>query len=187
MWPLLEKVQGTILFDRTRMEIKGESGKTNGVDVSNVKAVIPDLLADAPVLDIDGNAAGTLQNLVQYTLDSPVATWIDHFTDETKASGNATLGLKLHLPLHKMIDAKVKGILKFNNNNVTLQNVIPMMSGTTGQLEFDEKGLTLNGVKSTFLGGPLTVSGGTQKDGNILIKADGTPVSYTHLTLPTKA
>ncbi|MFC7288230.1 YhdP family protein [Herminiimonas glaciei] len=174
MWPLLEKVKGTILFDRTRMEIKGESGKTNGADVSNVKAVIPDLLSDNPVLEIDGNAAGTLQTLVQYTLDSPVAEWIDHFTDETKASGNATLGLKLQLPLHKMIDAKVQGILKFNNNNVTLQNVIPMMSGTTGQLEFNEKGLTLNGVKSTFLGGPLTVSGGTQKDGNILIKADGT-------------
>jgi uncharacterized protein (TIGR02099 family) len=174
MWPLLEKVKGTILFDRTRMEIKGESGKTNGADVSNVKAVIPDLLADNPVLEIDGNAAGTLQTLVQYTLDSPVAEWIDHFTDETKASGNATLGLKLQLPLHKMIDAKVQGILKFNNNNVTLQNVIPMMSGTTGQLEFNEKGLTLNGIKSTFLGGPLTVSGGTQKDGNILIKGDGT-------------
>ncbi|ABR90610.1 Uncharacterized conserved protein [Janthinobacterium sp. Marseille] len=174
MWPLLEKVKGTILFDRTRMEIKGESGKTNGADVSNVKAVIPDLLADNPVLEIDGNAAGTLQTLVQYTLDSPVAEWIDHFTDETKASGNATLGLKLQLPLHKMIDAKVQGILKFNNNNVTLQNVIPMMSGTTGQLEFNEKGLTLNGIKSTFLGGPLTVTGGTQKDGNILIKGDGT-------------
>ncbi len=174
MWPLLEKVKGTILFDRTRMEIKGESGKTNGADVSNVKAVIPDLLADNPVLEIDGNAASTLQTLVQYTLDSPVAEWIDHFTDETKASGNATLGLKLQLPLHKMIDAKVQGILKFNNNNVTLQNVIPMMSGTTGQLEFNEKGLTLNGIKSTFLGGPLTVTGGTQKDGNILIKGDGT-------------
>ncbi|MES2024038.1 MAG: YhdP family protein [Pseudomonadota bacterium] len=174
MWPLLEKVKGTIQFDRTRMEIKGESGKTNGVDVSNVKAVIPDLLADDPMLEIDGSAAGTMQNLVKYTVDSPVATWIDHFTDETKATGNGTLGLKLQLPLNRLIDAKVQGVLKFANNNVTLQNVIPLMSGVTGQLEFNEKGLTLNGIKSTFLGGPLTVGGGTQKDGNILIKADGT-------------
>ena len=174
LWPLLEKVKGTILFDRIRMEIKGESGKTQGTEVSNVKAVIADLLATDPVLEIDGHAAGTLQDMVQYTVDSPVAGWIGHFTDETKASGNATLALNLKLPLNQMIEAKVRGVVKFANNNVILQNVIPSITQTNGELEFDEKGLTLKGIKGNFLGGPLTVAGGTQKDGNILIKADGT-------------
>ncbi len=173
LWPLLEKVKGTILFDRTRMEIKGESGKTHGAEVSNVKAVIADLLATDPVLEIDGKAAGTLQDMVQYTVDSPVATWIGHFTDETRATGNATLALSLKLPLHQMLDAKVQGALKFANNNVILQNGIPALMQANGQLDFDEKGLTLKGIKANFLGGPLTVTGGTQKDGTILIKADG--------------
>lgn len=174
MWPLLEKVKGTILFDRTRMEIKGESGKTHGTEVSNVKAVIADLLSSEPVLEIDGHAAGTLQDMVQYTVDSPVAGWIGHFTDETKATGNANLALSLKLPLHQMIEAKVQGALKFANNNVILQNGIPSLMQANGQLDFDEKGLTLKGIKANFLGGPLTVTGGTQKEGNILIKADGT-------------
>lgn len=174
MWPLLEKVKGTILFDRTRMEIDGESGYTHGATVSDVKAVVPDLLSSDPVLEIDGSAAGPLHDLVQYTVDSPVAGWIGHFTDETKAGGNATLGLKLQLPLNHLIDAKVKGMLKFAGNEVTLMNAMPAMTQTSGQLEFDEKGVTLNGIKAGFLGGPLTVSGGSQKDGSIVIKADGT-------------
>ncbi|CAL61047.1 Conserved hypothetical protein [Herminiimonas arsenicoxydans] len=174
LWPLLENVKGTILFDRTRMEIKGESGSTHGAQVSNVKAVVADLLANEPVLEIDGRAAGSLQDMVQYTVDSPVATWIGHFTDETKASGNATLALNLTLPLHQMTEAKVRGVVKFANNNVILQNAIPPITQTGGELEFDEKGLTLKNIKANFLGGPLTVTGGTQKDGTILIKAGGT-------------
>ncbi len=174
LWPLLEKVKGTILFDRTRMEIIGESGKTHGAELSNVKAVVADLLSAEPVLEIDGNAAGNLQDMVQYTVDSPVSDWIGNFTNETKATGKATLALSLKLPLHQLLDAKVKGELKLANNNVVLQNGIPVLTQANGQLNFNEKGLTLNGVKANFLGGPLTVTGGTQKDGNILIKADGT-------------
>lgn len=173
LWPLLEKVKGTILFDRTRMEIKGDTGMTHGANLSNVKAVIPDLLSSDAMLEIDGHAAGALQDLVRYTVDSPVAGWIGHFTDETKASGDASLALKLQLPLHHLIDAKVLGLVKFNNNNVTLQNAIPALMQSNGQLEFNETGLQLNGIKANFLGGPLAVTGGSQKDGSILIKAEG--------------
>jgi uncharacterized protein (TIGR02099 family) len=37
--------------------------------------------------------------------------------------------------------------------------------------------VTLSGIRASFLGGPVIVSGGTQKDGNILIKADGSLTS----------
>ncbi|WP_325512547.1 YhdP family protein [Oxalicibacterium sp.] len=177
LWPLLDKINGTIQFDRTRMEIHADSGHTHGATVSDVKAVVPDLLSDNLMLEIDGNAAGPLQDLVQYTIDSPVAGWIGHFTDETKASGNATLALKLQLPLNHIIDAKVNGKLRFANNNVTLMNAMPQMTQTNGQLEFDEKGVTLDGIKTSFLGGVLALTGGSQKDGAILIKADGNMTS----------
>ncbi|HTH45708.1 MAG TPA: YhdP family protein [Oxalicibacterium sp.] len=173
MWPLLEKIKGGILFDRTRMEITADTAATHGAKLTNVKAVVPDLLAEGSVLQIDGHAAGSLQDLVQYTVDSPVAGWIGHFTDETKASGDASLALKLQLPLHHMSDAKVLGVLKFDNNSVTLQNAMPAMTQANGTLEFNESGVQLKGIKASFLGGPLTVAGGSQKNGDIVIKADG--------------
>src|SRR5690606_17515297 len=119
LWPLLEDIQGSILFDKTRMEVRGQSAHTHGTQVSDVLAVVPDLLSHESVLHIDGNAHGPLQNFLGYTVDSPVGEWIGHFTDETRGSGDASLALKLALPLHHMHDAKVDGVLTFDNNGVT--------------------------------------------------------------------
>src|SRR5690606_36671163 len=122
---------------------------------------------------VDGDAAGPLQNFIQFTNDSPVAQWIGYFTEETRASGNAKLGLKLNLPLHRLTDAKVNGTLHFSGNTVTLQNALPPLEGTNGKLEFNESGFSIGSIKSNFIGGPVTISGGTQSDGSTLVNAEG--------------
>lgn len=172
-WPLLEAIDGTISFDRTRMEIVADSARTHNVALSDVKAVIPDLLASDSVLAIDGTADGPLQEFVDYTKDSPVAEWIGHFTEHTRATGAARLALKLELPLQRLEQSKVFGSLQFANNDVVLLNAMPSLLGTIGKLDFNEKGVTLGGIKAGFLGGPVAISGGTQRDGNIVIRADG--------------
>ena len=173
LWPQLEEINGTIEFDRTRMEINAESAKTHGVAISKAKVSIADLLAHDMLLMVDGSVDGSLQDFVRYTVDSPVSEWIGHFTEETKASGNAKLALKLQLPLMRLIESKVEGALQFANNEVTLQNAMPPLLSTVGKLDFNERGLTLRGIKANFVGGPLTVTGGSQRDGNIVIKAEG--------------
>jgi uncharacterized protein (TIGR02099 family) len=173
MWPLLEKINGTLSFDRTRMEIHAQSARSSGVDLSNVKAVIPDLASSERELLIDGEANGPLQEFVRFTNESPVEGWIAQFTDETKASGNAKLSLNLQMPLAHLVETKVKGALQLNNNQVALRNSIPPLSNATGKLEFNEKGFNLNAIRANFLGGPVTVSGGTQRDGTIMVKSEG--------------
>jgi uncharacterized protein YhdP len=65
------------------MEIRGDTATTGGVALTNVKAVIPDLTVFDTLLDIDGNAAGPMQEFLKYVTASPVLGWIEHFTDET--------------------------------------------------------------------------------------------------------
>jgi uncharacterized protein (TIGR02099 family) len=173
LWPVIEQINGNILFDRTRMEITASSAKTSGTNLSRVKAVIPDLSVPDMLLTVDGDAAGPLQNFLRFTIDSPVAGWIGHFTEETKGSGNAKLALKLQLPLANMPTSKVHGALQFAGNTVTLMNAMPPLAATNGKLEFYENGFAIGGIKSNFLGGPVTISGGTQRDGTTLVKADG--------------
>ncbi|HYD79701.1 MAG TPA: YhdP family protein [Paucimonas sp.] len=173
LWPLLEQINGHIAFDGTRMEIRANSARTHNVALSNVSAVIPDLAAQHPLLSIEGNASGPLQELVGYTVDSPVLDWIGHFTEETRATGNAKLALKLQMPLDHLENSRVQGTLQFAGNEVVLQNAMPPLQATTGKLEFNEHGVTLSGVRANFLGGPVAVAGGTQKDGNIVIRAEG--------------
>ncbi|HVL77528.1 MAG TPA: YhdP family protein [Noviherbaspirillum sp.] len=172
-WPIIDQINGRIAFDRNRMDIFADSARSSGTQLSRVKVVIPDLLADEPLLTVDGEAAGPLQNFVRFTHDSPVGQWIDNFTETTRATGSARLALQLQLPLAHMEDAKVRGTLQFAGNTVHLFEPLPPLSGASGALEFNEKGFSLPGVRANFLGGPVSLNGGTQRDGSILVRADG--------------
>lgn len=173
LWPVIDDIKGNFIFERARMEINGDTAKTLGADLRKVKAVIPDLLSAGSVLNIDGNASGQLQTMLAYVSASPVAGWLGHFLAESKASANAGLTLKLQLPLRHMIDAKVNGVLQFANNDVVLQPGIPLVTGVNGKLEFNERGVNLGTLKGGALGGPIVISGGSQKDNSIRVRLDG--------------
>jgi uncharacterized protein (TIGR02099 family) len=172
-WPLLDQIDGTLSFNRSRLEIHAAAATTQNVALSAVKAVVPDLLVDDVVLDIDGEARGPLQEFVHYANASPVIDWIGGFTEQTRASGDARLALKLRLPLGRPEQATVLGSLLFANNDVVLQDAMPPLSGVSGRLEFTEQGFTLHGMRAGFVGGPVSAFGGTQKDGSIAIRAEG--------------
>lgn len=174
LWPVLEDVKGTVSIDRTRLDIHAESGKTHGVTVTDVRASIADVLKIDSLLEIDGTATGAMQNFLGYVKDSPVAHWIGNFTEESKATGDTRLQLKLQLPLRNIVEAKADGSLQFMNNDIALVAGLPTVYRTSGKLEFNERGFNLNGIKGMFLNEPVTVTGGTQRDGNTLVRAEGT-------------
>ncbi|MGV3741732.1 MAG: YhdP family protein, partial [Burkholderiaceae bacterium] len=172
-WPLLEEIDGRFSVDRARMQIHADSAKTFNVQIADVDALIPDLLSPDNVLEIDGKASGALQDFVGYVNNSPVAGFIDDFTEETKATGDAKLKLKLQLPLHAMKEAKVQGTVQFADNSIILQDMMPWITNANGELAFHEKGFALNGIKANFLGGSAAVSGGTQRDGTTSVRVEG--------------
>ena len=174
LWPLAENINGSIVFDRARMDIHADTARTFGIPLTNVRAVIPELGAHESMLDIDGNAAGGLQDFLRYVAATPVLEWIGHFTEDARGTGQAKLGLKLHLPLANLHDARVQGSLQLQNNDVTLFPELPPIQAALGKIEFSEHGVNLNGVGASFLGGPLVLSGGTQREGGIVIRMAGT-------------
>ncbi|MES2261306.1 MAG: YhdP family protein [Pseudomonadota bacterium] len=173
LWPQADKIKGSFLFEGTRMEIRGDTAVTGNIALSNVKAVIADLGSHDSLLEIDGSAAGTMTDYLKYVAASPVLEWIGHFTDETSASGNAKLALKLQLPLAHLHDSKVVGVLQLQGNDVVLWHDMPPVLAATGKIEFNEKGVNLNGLAGNCIGGPIAVSGGTQRDGSIQIRLAG--------------
>lgn len=173
VWPVADKIKGSFLFEGVRMEIRGDTAVTGNVALSNVKAVIPDLSIHDSMLEIDGTALGAMQDYVHYVAASPVLEWIGNFTDETSSTGNARLGLSLRLPLASLHDSKVQGVLQLLGNDVTLWHDMPPVLGATGKIEFNEKGVNLSGLSGSFVGGPVAVSGGTQRDGSIQVRLAG--------------
>lgn len=174
LWPLAEAIEGRIAFDRARMEINGKSLRTLGVALTNVKAVIPDLGAhERMMLEIDGTGSGPLQEFLRYVALTPVLDWIGHFTEETRASGNAKLGLKLRMPLSHLHDTKVQGNLQLQNNDVSLFPDLPTLHAAQGRIDFHDHGFGLAGIRASFLGEPVTVAGGTERDGSTRVLLDG--------------
>ncbi|QRX81395.1 YhdP family protein [Glaciimonas sp. PAMC28666] len=174
LWPILEKINGTIAVDRTRLQIKADSARTTNVALTNVVATVPDLLSHDAMLNISGSGAGAFGDFLTFVNNSPVEHWIGSFTKDSEGKGNAQLQLDLHIPMAHAFDSKVNGTVQFLNNDVVLQKIIPPLQSVNGKLEFNQKGFNLNGLKGTFLGGPVQASGGTQPDGQSKIKIDGT-------------
>ncbi|MBC3805814.1 TIGR02099 family protein [Undibacterium seohonense] len=172
-WPVVDSIKGSFIFERGRMEIRGDTASTNMVPLKKVRAVIPDLLDHHPVLLIDGLAAGNLQAMVNYVKASPVDDWIGKFLHDTTAAGNAQLNLKLELPLNEIDTSKVNGVLQLNAVETNLQPDLPQITGLIGKVEFNERGVNLNSVRGNLLGGAAQASGGSQKDGAIKIKIEG--------------
>ncbi|MRW87634.1 TIGR02099 family protein [Pseudoduganella sp. FT26W] len=173
LWPQAEHIKGSFLFEGARMEIRGDTATTAGAALSNVKAVIPDLSVHDSMLEIDGNAAAPMQEFLRYVSISPVLDWISRFTEETQASGNAKLALSLRIPLAHAIDTKVQGTVQLANNDIVLMNDLPVVQSSQGKIEFNERGVNLNQLSGVFLGGPVSITGGTQKDNAIVVKLGG--------------
>lgn len=173
LWPHAENIQGRISVRGARMEIWAKTAQTANVALTDVLAVIPDMQSKDMQVEIGGNAKGALQDFVRYTNITPVGRWISQFTEGTKGSGNAQLFLKLSLPLEHIKDAKVRGLLQFENNDIRLLKDLPQLSNVKGKFEFHEKGFKLHDISTGFLSGDARVTGGTQEDGRFLIKAEG--------------
>jgi uncharacterized protein (TIGR02099 family) len=187
LWPTIDQINGSFVFDRAGMEIRAESAKTLSTHLSKVSAKINDLSADGTMLMIDGLAQGPLQGKFSYLKASPVSAWLDHFLTDAHAAGNAQLHLKLQLPLNHIIDAKVQGNLMLQNNQVHLFKDLPNLTMVNGKLDFDEVGVNLGNLNATFLGGPVLATGGSQKDGSIKIQLEGTVTGdglRQHFTAP---
>lgn len=173
LWPRIEGIDGRITLDGSRLHVHADSARTQGISLAGVDAVIPDLLADMPVLEVGGSASAPLQALLGYVNATPVAGWIDNVTEETKALGNARLSLKLQIPLAASGQTAVQGALRFANNDVQLWRSLPAVQQLSGELAFSDRGFQLGSLAGNLLGGPVVIAGGTQRDGSTLVRLDG--------------
>ena len=174
LWPQAEMINGSIVFERARMEITAASARSLGLALVNVKAVVADLWNPDKVLEIDGGAAGPLAEFLRYVGASPVIGWLGHFTDATRGTGNAKLALKLQMPLAHMKDTRAQGALQLASNDVVLFPELPPLQAAIGKIEFTERGFNLAGIGASFLGGPLALTGGSVPGSGILIRMGGT-------------
>jgi len=172
-WPSIEEIDGELLFERNRMEITGRRGRTLGASLSNVRVSIPKLGAPDARLGIQGSAQGPTAQYLEYIRRSPLRAAIGDFADDADAKGEARLRLKLDIPLAKPDALQVQGDLRFAGNTLVLDPGLPPVERATGAVSFTEKSLLVSEASGRFLGGPIAVSGGSGRGGNLTLVARG--------------
>lgn len=170
-WPRIEKIDGTLAFERAGMRIQANSGQVFSSRLSGVRATLADF--GKPLLQIEGNGTGPAADMLRFVNESPVATRIDDFTREASASGDAKLALRLQLPLSDLDRSRVAGSVGFDDNELRLDKTLPVFSRVSGILEFSEDRLALRDIRASFLGGSLRVQGQTPEPGRFELQAEG--------------
>ncbi|AJP58582.1 TIGR02099 family protein [Pandoraea vervacti] len=173
VWPPFEKVRGNLRFDADKLHIAIDSGSVYGVTLTQVQGDINDIGQDDSTLTLKGDARGPAMDFVKYLNASPVGHWIGDFTDETKANGTAQLAMQLSMPLEHTERSKVTGRARFLRNDITLLNGLPTFGAVDGELAFNERGISLENLRGTFLGGEVRASGGSRDDGTIVLNVNG--------------
>jgi uncharacterized protein (TIGR02099 family) len=172
-WPRITGIEGDLLFRGQRMDLNVRQAMINNVRLGKVRLQIPDLIHSSEVLEIAGDAEGATSDFLDFINQSPVHGMIDGFTDGMQAQGRGRLALKLTLPLRNLKNTKVSGAYQFVNNLLVVQPEFPSMEQVNGRLEFTEASVRVPNATAQFLGGPLTVSAGSQRDAAVSIQFQG--------------
>lgn len=173
-WPAFEDLDADIVFDQAGMTVYGHSTRVYGYRLTDVKVELPALADPGHVLRVVGKGSGPLQDLVRFINNSVVARWTKQFTATTQGSGDALFALAMDLPLSHPRDAEVAGSLQFANNDLVLNALIPPLRRLNGRMDFTDRGVVIDGLTGSALGGPLRVDATTGSDGYIELGVDGT-------------
>ena len=172
-WPRIENIQGELLFEGERMHIAGKSGSILGVALANVEVAIPRLRDPSPLLEVTGDARGATADFLRFVEASPVRRITAGFTAPMSASGQGKLRLRLDLPLKDLPSARVAGEYEFDGNELVVNAQLPPIEGAAGKVAFTESTLAVRDVQGRLFGGPVAISGGTQRDGTVQVVARG--------------
>ncbi|MCD6675013.1 MAG: TIGR02099 family protein [Burkholderiaceae bacterium] len=170
-WPAIERIRGSLRFERAGMEIHAQSGAVWNVALADTRARIADF--DKPLLLVEGSGAGPAQDMIRFVNESALRTKIDDFTRETTVAGDAALQLALELPLEHLDATRVRGAVQFAGNDVALDRTLPTFESLAGRLEFTEDRLALRGLRARFLGGELQLQGDAPGPGQLQLSARG--------------
>lgn len=171
-WPAFTQVQGELVFDRTRMDIRQARAQLWGLTLSQVQGGISNLV-EHPTLAITGQAKGPLADLLRLVHQTPLNTWTRQALADAQGNGPADLVLGMSVPLEALDKSTVKGSVGLAGNELRLRSDVPVLTATRGRIEFSHTGFTLAGVRARALGGELALDGGSLDDGDFRVVAQG--------------
>ena len=161
-WPALTQLSGELVIDRAQLQVRSaraRMGATNGLQVSKLEAVIPDL--NHATVKVNAEVHGPLAEGLGIVNNSPLASMTSKALSRAVASGVADIKLKLTLPIANIEKSLVQGSVTLSNNDLQISPEAPKMTRAKGVVNFSESGFSLTGTQVRMLGGDARLEGGS--------------------------
>ncbi|SAL75851.1 YhdP family phospholipid transporter [Caballeronia telluris] len=174
IWPGFEGIDGKFQLAQNKLRFDIDRAHYRRVAITKTSGRIEDTGNRESLLLIDGNARGPLADMLQYVDDSSLGLMAKHATRKIRASGDATLALKLGIPRIRLPKPHVdyEGSLTFADNEVAY-DTLPPLSHVRGRARFAEKTVVLDNLSGRFLGGEVRGTGGVKPDGSYALDVNG--------------
>lgn len=156
-WPAIEAIEGSLLFNAARMEVKVDSARVFRSRLSQIVAVIPDLMNKNEVLELSGKADALTDDMLRFIDQSPVRSRIHNTAQGIRASGNGRLELAFRMPLRRSEHTTLRGSYVFLDNTLQAE-FLPPLRKINGTLAFTKDSVTARGLSMEALGGPLKLN-----------------------------
>lgn len=171
-YPQIEDIEGELLFDGARMEVRSDKARIFGARLGKVRAVIPDLEAPEKILQIEGEAAGPAQEFIRFVNFSPVSEMLGGLTEKMSANGDLHLHMNITIPLRHSEDTSLAGRLSFAGNTVFPGPDLPRLEQVSGDLDFTGDTVMAQKISARILGGPVEVQVATE-NGRVQVRGQG--------------
>lgn len=174
-WPAIREMAGELIFDDRGMRAESASGRLFDAHIRDARVRIANYRAAE--LEVEGQAEGPLTDMLRYVRESPLARGLDRLLDDTRAEGDSTLSLSLHMPLHRagggVAATRVNGAVALDDNRVRLASQPVDFHEARGVVHFTEATVAADGITALFNGETVTLAARMPAREALTVRAEG--------------
>ncbi len=174
-WPKVEDLDADVEFLGNSLQADARSARYQGMQVASARARFDDLATG--VLKIDGLAKGPAEQGLAFLREGPLKDRYARFLTGLKAGGDASVAVKLTLPVTDPNGFKLDGVDTLKDAWVMPEWAPGLkVDRLQGELHFSGDGVSAQRITGAILGAPMSaaIRIGTGKDAGLtLVTADG--------------
>lgn len=173
-WPALTAIRGTVDFDGPAMTVRVSEAHEDRLVARDVVARVADLDAAQPTLAVHGQVSGPLQSGLDFIQQTPLRRALGAFAGTFQASGDGSVALTLAIPLSRVDDTTVDGLLDVESASLRdPKGEIPPIAGLRGRLHFTDRIVAAEGLNAKVLGGQAQAALKSAPNGDVLLDVHG--------------
>lgn len=156
-WPAILVKDGQARFTGTGMQIVSQDARLFDTRLHDTRIGIDDFRL--PVLKVEGDVDGQLNDVVRFLVESPIAPQVRPFYSTSRIAGAAHGSLNVNIPLNKRAASEsphdYRGTVQVSDASLSAWGNRLDVKDINGQIDFSPRGLFSNRLVGQFTGQPV--------------------------------